>query len=116
MLRPALSVRRMHSTPIGPTGAAIDKPSSSPRSTKIVSITILLYGTDRLLCYPAADGTGLRNPPERRLRLLAVLQVLIDRGAVALGLPAGRQPAAGGAAGARTRPGPLPRLVGGFAS
>ena len=75
------------------------------------SITIQLYGTDRLLCYPAADGTGLRNPPERRLRLLALLQVLLDRGPVAFGLPGRRQRAARGAARARPRPGPLPQLV-----
>src|SRR5260221_7817311 len=32
--RPCASVRRMHSTPIGPTGAAIEKPISNPFSSK----------------------------------------------------------------------------------
>jgi hypothetical protein len=34
-------VRRMHNTPIGPTGAAIEKPMMSPLSKKLISISLL---------------------------------------------------------------------------
>ena len=36
--RPSDSVRRMHNTPIGPTGAAIENPMSRPRQKKFRSI------------------------------------------------------------------------------
>ena len=37
--RPSANVRRMHSTPIGPTGAAIEKPMMNPRSKKLMLAT-----------------------------------------------------------------------------
>jgi hypothetical protein len=35
--RPSASVRRMHSTPMGPTGAAMEKPIMSPLMRKLKS-------------------------------------------------------------------------------
>lgn len=50
--RPSTNVRRIHKTPIGPTGAAIEKPIMSPFNKNEISI-FLRTGNPTL-----GDGTG----------------------------------------------------------
>ncbi|MDO9545201.1 MAG: hypothetical protein Q7J07_00430 [Pelolinea sp.] len=42
-LNPFCSVRRMHSTPIGPTGAAIEKPSTIPCANRANILPLFIF-------------------------------------------------------------------------
>src|SRR5579872_1519063 len=66
-IRPCASVRRMHSTPIGPTGAAIEKPRTSPFHRNGISTAAFPFYS-ALLSVPTAyrfilinESTSLRN-------------------------------------------------------